>query len=108
MESAILKLSGHRNASDFEAAFAEGEAWFPQVCSLKIVRVNKKNTTQAYHPIDLRIVDADRQDLKQSPTASSISLTLSNSRSRVSRVAPAPLLTRVLIPKMVSFQIVPA
>ena len=82
-EKAALQLSGCDNASEFAEKHTAGKLWFPLICSLKIVR--RRSVAQpAGHPeppggratgdYDGIIVEAAEQDLKQTPTSSSLVL----------------------------------
>ena len=82
-EPAALKLSGFSDAEQFEAAFAAGKVWFPQMASVKIIRQLKttadaqEGAGRAAQPatqVDVRIVDAACQDLAESPTEASARL----------------------------------
>ena len=94
-EEAALQLSDCTTAEDFKKKHADGCLWFPLICSLKIVRKRNaandgayKGTSQAsaeqpasveqhaeqVHDYDAIIVEAAEQDLKQTPTSSSLVL----------------------------------
>ena len=79
-EQAALKLSDMTDADEFEAAFAEGKLWFPQIASVKIIRQLKTATAaqesveQPLLQLDVRIVDAAYQELNRSPTEASARL----------------------------------
>ena len=81
-EKASLQLAGCETAAEFSEKHAAGKLWFPLICSLKIVR--KRNAVKtgdsesaggyATGQYDAIIVDASEQDLKQTPTTSSLVL----------------------------------
>ena len=78
-EKAALQLAGCETAAEFSEKHAAGKLWFPLICSLKIVR--KRNAVKTEEPegaggyvtgqYDAIIVEASKQDLKQTPTTSS-------------------------------------
>ena len=81
-EKAALQLAGCETAAEFSEKHAAGKLWFPLICSLKIVR--KRNAVKTEDPegsagsatdqYDAIIVEASEQDLKQTPTTSSLVL----------------------------------
>ena len=86
-ENAALKLSGIKDADQFEDAFKAGKVWFPQMASVKIVRRVKpasaaqpasqltQNTDKhSSGQVDVLIVDAACQNLAESPTEASARL----------------------------------
>ena len=96
-ESAALKLSGMVDAEQFEAAFAGGTLWFPQMASVKILRRVKPSAAQPgdqqQRQLDVRIVDAAFQTLGESPTEDSARLLrfLKSDISSTDTVLPAAL-----------------
>ena len=96
-EAAALKLSGFDDADNFEAAFVAGRGWFPQMASVKIIRqlktASQPSVEQPSVQVDVRIVDADSQNLAESPTeASARLLPLLNTENTTSDVVmPAAL-----------------
>jgi hypothetical protein len=88
-ESAALKLSKIPDADQFEAAFRDGKVWFPQMCSVKIARrvkpasaaqpasqLTQDTDKHSSGQVDVLIVDADYQNLAESPTEASARLLL--------------------------------
>ena len=82
-EKAALQLAGCDNASEFAEKHTAGKLWFPLICSLKIVR--RRSVAQpagdpegpagrATGDYDGTAVEAAEQDLKQTPTSSSLVL----------------------------------
>ena len=81
-EKAALQLAGCETAAEFSEKHAAGKLWFPLICSLKIVRKRNAVKTEdsesaggyATGQYDAIIVEASEQDLKQTPTTSSLAL----------------------------------
>ena len=81
-EKAALQLANCTTAAEFSKKYADGKLWFPLICSLKIAR--KRNVAKIEDPdeaarsatddFDAIIVQAGEQDLKQTPTSSSLVL----------------------------------
>ena len=80
-QSAALALSGCDDSDQVEAAFEAGEAWFPQMASIKSLRAlrsssasqpveqeNESGVDQLVDQVDVRIVEAGEQNLTECPT----------------------------------------
>ena len=75
-EQAALQLAGCETAAEFSEKHTAGKLWFPLICSLKIIR--QRNVVKTIDPegaggyatdqYDAVIVEASKQDLKQTPT----------------------------------------
>ena len=111
-EKAALALSGTQDADEFEAAFQNGDLWFPQIASVKIARrvraLGTPNTQGAalsslsqgaargsgeVDGVDAIIVEAAAQELGEAPTQQSRALlpALNLCGPEVDRVFPARL-----------------
>ena len=111
-EKAALALSGTQDADEFEAAFQNGDLWFPQIASVKIARrvraLGTPKTSEAaldslssgaahgsgeVEEVDAIIVEAAAQELGEAPTQQSRALlpALNLCGPEVDRVFPAHL-----------------
>ena len=111
-EKAALALSGTQDADEFEAAFQNGDLWFPQIASVKIARrvralgTPKKSAAALdslssdaqrgscdFDGVDAIIVEAAAQELGEAPTQQSRALlpALNLCGPEVDRVFPSHL-----------------
>ena len=70
-EKAALKLADMTDAEEFRSTHTQGQLWFAQYVSVKIVR---RPSQDPEHPFSFMVVDASIQSFDQPPTTQSVRL----------------------------------